>query len=782
MTGDTNTQETEETEQRPTQRDSWFGKRSVVLALVVLCIVGGQMVPLIAVGPADASAGSFVKEWQHYHHDSSSSGMEAIETANGVVFSAGRDNKVIAADATGGSKIWSHSNHSTSVLSMEVSGGTVFTGDGAGDIYAVDSSDGSEQWNSSHHSDNVRGLTESGGVIYSVGEDSKLYASSASTGAELWNKSLSASSWGIDESNGTLYVAVGDEVKALDASDGSVIWKKQYNSYTVGEVEANDGIVYSGDNFVIAANASNGNEIWNGSISKDVTGLSVKDDMLFAGALGGSVIAFDAQNGFKLASHNFHSQSVGSLDASKDKVFSGSAIDNTVIGAVSPTLFDITGEVVSSKTGDGIGQATVSVYNSTGGKVAQTTTDPTGSYTLAAPSGSQMEIEANHPDYVAERKTGITIDEDKQIDFELDPDKEGLILGTVIDNETGEVVSGAEVTVRENATQNVNGTDLTDSGGSYSIPVSNGTYDVTASRDGYSTETVVNVTVSGEEKQVNIRIDPHPFLEGTVTDAENKTEIEGATIQVFSEQGVEVNRTTTDEFGEYEINITDPADYTVHASADGYVNETRTNVTINRPIEEDFELTPKIEEIELEVRPHLEWNESTEYEVILTATTESGETQTFDVSGDSNTTVTSDDPGNLTVFESNNTVIAGNGHNVTTNLTAEYTTKDGEVLNDSESVVVAVESIDNVDILPVVVSIAVIISDTTVQTILIATGIGVAATLIATSTAGIGAFMLAFFASWLAGWLVTPIFGVGILMAGFTGLNVAQQVDYMRTR
>ncbi len=120
---------------------------------------------------------------------------------------------------------------------------------------------------------------------------------------------------------------------------------------------------------------------------------------------------------------------------------------------------------------------------------------PVGTYTITASADGYQE---------SSQSVTVTVTEKgNQVDFSLTPISTGNITGVVSDANTGVGISGA--TVSTNA-----GGSTTDSNGSYTLSnVAAGTYDLTASKDGYNSETVSGVTVTaGGTTSVNFSLTP----------------------------------------------------------------------------------------------------------------------------------------------------------------------------------------------------------------------------------------------------------------------------------
>lgn len=170
-------------------------------------------------------------------------------------------------------------------------------------------------------------------------------------------------------------------------------------------------------------------------------------------------------------------------------------------------------------------------------------------------------------------------------DFE--PPATGDIEGTVKD-ESEVAIKGATVVV-----EGTNLSAITDEDGYYlleNVPV--GTYDVTASADGYHSETA-EVTVEEDERVTqNFTLEAIPTytISGTVKDTENNL-LYGATVTI-EETG---QSATTDEYGSYEITNVEEGTYDITASKSSYTSQTK-HVNVESDATVDFVLKEDVED------------------------------------------------------------------------------------------------------------------------------------------------------------------------------------------
>ncbi len=241
---------------------------------------------------------------------------------------------------------------------------------------------------------------------------------------------------------------------------------------------------------------------------------------------------------------------------------------STVVGHLNGTVTDANGNAVAG----------VMVNVLTSGKTASTGTD--GNYTVSnIPVGvySVQFIKTGYISYTEEAVQivqNVTTDLDVQI--EEGEDDTGILTGIVSDGDTSDAIEGATVAI--------DGTSLTtttDSDGLYLIAnVPAGDYDVTASKSGYTPETVTVGISGGITTNQDITLYPGSgdgtgTLEGYVTDVSNQYILAGATIML---EGTSFSA-TSDAFGYYIISGIPAGDYTAVCSKTGY-NEDDAYVTI----------------------------------------------------------------------------------------------------------------------------------------------------------------------------------------------------------
>ena len=276
--------------------------------------------------------------------------------------------------------------------------------------------------------------------------------------------------------------------------------------------------------------------------------------------------------------------------ASKEGYESSSLTVNVVSGSSAVADFSltkiilsgsITGLVTDAEDGSPIAGATVS------GGTRTVLTDVVGQYTINDVPPGSYQIVASKEGYESSSSTVTVLSESViVVNFSLNEViLSGSITGSVTDAEDGSPIAGATVS---GGTRTV----TTDASGEYTIAdVPAGTYEVTVSKSGYESASLMVTVVEGTTTVTDFSLNGiviHGCITGTVTDAEEGSPIVGATVS-------DGTRTvTTDASGEYTITNVSPGTYQVTASKEGYVGVTLTaTVVSDRTTVMNFSLNPK---------------------------------------------------------------------------------------------------------------------------------------------------------------------------------------------
>ena len=252
------------------------------------------------------------------------------------------------------------------------------------------------------------------------------------------------------------------------------------------------------------------------------------------------------------------------------------------------------------------------------------------------------------------------------------------------------------------------------------------------------------------------------------------------TIQVDGTTVYEAERTYQhSQLDEFEISIEEwmsGDDVTITVS--GNHSADTATITINPAERLPQDPPPEYElGIELDVPGYMAHNETREYTVYAVWLDNETVVERFDVTEDA--TVTSGNETILTVDEDAHTITSTDNVDINTvvNVTAVWETE-----TITENITVANQTLDNIEILPGWNRFAALIGDTNVQVIIVATLIGIVATRIATSFAGISAMQITLVVGWFAGWVHEGLVIAGLFAALFIGFNLAANINYQVRR
>ncbi|WP_440772526.1 right-handed parallel beta-helix repeat-containing protein [Natronorubrum sp. DTA28] len=196
-----------------------------------------------------------------------------------------------------------------------------------------------------------------------------------------------------------------------------------------------------------------------------------------------------------------------------DTFVSGPNLDEQFVGAYGVTEFSTfgvfgetdvdapnMGALEGTVTGDGspLEGAQVLAFDADGfGMLAETDMD--GNYDLVLPVGS-YDLVVNAEGYLDDSLTGVEIEDGEMavenVDLEPEPNP-GTLVGSVTDDETGNIINGATISAEHVDTGEV--TTGSTSHGTYSIDLMPGTYTVSVSATGYESTTAEGVTIEEDE-------------------------------------------------------------------------------------------------------------------------------------------------------------------------------------------------------------------------------------------------------------------------------------------
>jgi len=223
----------------------------------------------------------------------------------------------------------------------------------------------------------------------------------------------------------------------------------------------------------------------------------------------------------------------------------------------------LSGRVTNSATGAGLAGAAVSF---SGGS---TTTDSTGAYNFANVTPGTYNVTASLTGFTSQT-SGVTVTSGaaSTLNFQLSAaPPPGTLNGQVTNAATGAAIAGATVSFS-------GGSTTTDNNGAYSFAnVTPGTYNVTASQTGFSSQTGCVTVSSGATSTLNIQLSAAltpGSITGRVTNISTGGAVSGATVSFSG------GSTTSDSSGNYTFSNVTPGTYNVTATHTGYFAVTKS--------------------------------------------------------------------------------------------------------------------------------------------------------------------------------------------------------------
>ncbi|MED4278752.1 carboxypeptidase regulatory-like domain-containing protein, partial [Priestia megaterium] len=232
---------------------------------------------------------------------------------------------------------------------------------------------------------------------------------------------------------------------------------------------------------------------------------------------------------------------------------------------LTPTPATVTGQVSNQQTSTSLqGVSVTAVIN---GQVASNTvTDLNGNFQLTNLPPGEVTIIISTPNFATETQTlTLTPGETVSTDVSLTP-LPGTITGTIANEQTGDPIEGAIITVRQFSPAGPIATSTTtNTQGQFStINLPPGTYTIIAEATSLGTESATTVVFPNTTSTVNIGLTPNPgTIQGTITAAGTGAPIPESIVQVIRKDGTIVNEVITNEAGSFNITGLAPGFYTL---------------------------------------------------------------------------------------------------------------------------------------------------------------------------------------------------------------------------
>lgn len=433
--------------------------------------------------------------------------------------------------ASGGTSLWKyHAGNGTTVWTNDTAFGSnagQTEVDPHGYVYAVSSDNALTKFNPDGTQNWTVGLDNNGNGVTISSDGSKIYASTASStysfnpdGTQNWNVGQPAEFLEIGPDDKYLYWGESADYGQMYADDGSAGWANSHSKAVEGMDLAQDGstlyigsFLNSGSGYVIAADTADGSTKWTSDRATDrVYGVGAN--------IENTNVAYGSSDN-TLYVENTADQSLNWSKSYTDYPFTVEySTDYTGVSTGDP----VTGTVTDS-AGNAVSDATVSADHP---DVDSVTTASDGSYELTVPDPADYNITADNGTYSLTKTVSVP-DGGTTEDFQL-----GLLAKGTVEDLDGNPIENATVSVGDS-----NRSATTDSGGNYEVAVpSPGSYNLTATKDGYETKTQT-VDIQGETPvsyELEFLGDFNGQVVGcAVTDlkCEDPTPVGGATVEVW---------------------------------------------------------------------------------------------------------------------------------------------------------------------------------------------------------------------------------------------------------
>ena len=499
---------------------------------------------------------------------------------------------------------WSYTTGNMIFSSPAVAYDKIFIGSYDGKMYALDQTTGSYVWSFNAGEAIVSSPAVADNKVFfcTIGTTSvpsrKVYCLSQSSGSQVWMRTIGQGglvenfgSPGVDAGKVILYGGDG-LLYCLDESDGHTVWTAGVGN-VAGAPAIVGGYVYvAADNWLLKAlNENTGVQVWSYYEGKPMHGNTVYGSRVFTSTNEAVLAIFTSSGSFSWRralgggfipcsspSAAYSQVFVLALDGTRDRVYALSQTgsenwhrDLGTYGGSTPFFGHSSPAIADNKVFVGSWDHKVYALDADDGSILWSYS--TGDFVVSSPAVSDGAVFIGSWD----RKVYC---------FKSNP---GAISGRVTDAVSGSGIYNALVS----ASGPSSGSAYSDSNGYYTISgLTPGSYQVTASKSGYASQTKPATVSSGSTTTVDFQLQPNPGkIGGRVTDASTGNGIAGATVSYSGPNSGSVN---TDSNGDYLTPDLQPGGYSVTASKSGYVPETKsTTVNSGQTSTVNFQLQPE---------------------------------------------------------------------------------------------------------------------------------------------------------------------------------------------
>jgi hypothetical protein len=205
--------------------------------------------------------------------------------------------------------------------------------------------------------------------------------------------------------------------------------------------------------------------------------------------------------------------------------------DTTTVDVALLELGAITGTATDGSTFLPVEGADV-VITDADGVVAETTTDEDGEFGQVVPAGTYL-VTVSTEDFVGGSQEAV-VAPGQTVDLDFTLLELATISGQLLDEENGEPVEGATVTVLTANPGHFVAQTTTDEDGRYSLRVPPGSYEIVYDRAGYDPVSRFITVGPGDQASVSPTITPRVEISGRITDSERGLPVDGALVEFIS--------------------------------------------------------------------------------------------------------------------------------------------------------------------------------------------------------------------------------------------------------
>ncbi|MED4452355.1 carboxypeptidase regulatory-like domain-containing protein, partial [Metabacillus fastidiosus] len=244
-----------------------------------------------------------------------------------------------------------------------------------------------------------------------------------------------------------------------------------------------------------------------------------------------------------------------------------------------PNPGTVSGTVISSDN-EPLSNTLVQITTSNGTIIGSAFTNSQGQYTITnVPTGS-YNIKANVENF-SPAVVGVTVGPGENVtnvNFSLTPNS-GSLNGQIINSQTGEVIGGARIIIRDTLTQTIIASTTSTTFGNYIInDLPPGSVTVTAVKNGFGTASIGAIIASNESTTADLSLSPNTgTINGTIVDTNgNMVTSNNIEVQIFNENKILVTTVTANNDGTYTVSNLPPGNYFVTVTAPGFASSTVT--------------------------------------------------------------------------------------------------------------------------------------------------------------------------------------------------------------